>query len=336
MTDEPIDLHHHGDREVAAGLVDLAVNVFPEPRPQWLEDAIRSSYDDLTAYPDATRARLAIAARHQRPEAEVLPTSGGAEAFTLIARARPWRKPVVVHPQFTEPEAALVAAGHQVTRVLLSPNLVPDDADLVVVGNPTNPTGTLHPAATVRSLLEPGRVVVVDEAFMDAVHLEEDSLASVRHDGLVVIRSLTKTWSIPGVRAGYVVGDAEIVTDLARQQPPWSVSTSAIAAMVACSSGRAVDTATQRATLMDEWRSVLVDALAEVGLPAVGDPATPFVLVHGPKGLHNALRSEGFAVRRGDTFPGLGPEWIRIAVRDPQTSLRLASAMEKVLSWAAD
>ena len=101
------------------------------------------------------RARAAAADHHGRPEDQVLPTAGAAEAFTLVARLRPWRRPVVVHPQFTEPHAALEQAGHAVTEVvlarpfLLDPAAVPDDADLVIVGNPTNPTGVLHPAATL-------------------------------------------------------------------------------------------------------------------------------------------------------------------------------------------
>ncbi len=83
----------------------------------------------------------------------MLPTAGAAEAFTLIARMRPWQHPVVVHPQFTEPHAALEQAGHRVDTVLCRPDStldvtsVPDEADLVVIGNPTNPTGVLHPSA---------------------------------------------------------------------------------------------------------------------------------------------------------------------------------------------
>ncbi|OEV21637.1 aminotransferase, partial [Streptomyces nanshensis] len=79
------------------------------------------------------------------PAERVLLTAGAAEAFVLLARALPARRPVVVHPQFTEPEAALRDAGHRVERVLLRPEdgfrltagAVPEAADLVVVGNPT-------------------------------------------------------------------------------------------------------------------------------------------------------------------------------------------------------
>jgi cobyrinic acid a,c-diamide synthase len=335
---DEVDLHHHGDREVGPGLVDLAVNVHPGPRPAWLDRALHASLDEVATYPDAADARTALAARHGRDVEEVLPTAGGAEAFTLVARMRRWRRPVVVHPQFTEPEAALEAAGHAVTRVLLEadhgfrldPDRVPSDADLVVVGNPTNPTGVLHPREALRALLRPGRVVVVDEAFMDAVAGEPETLTGEEHPGLLVLRSLTKTWSLPGVRAGYVVGDADLVAELGLQQPPWSVSTTAAAAMVACSTPEAGAEATRRAQQTADWRRVLVGQLEALGLPVAADPVTPFVLVPGPAGLRGRLREEGFAVRRGDTFPGLGPGWVRIAVRDPEVTGALVAALSRL------
>jgi cobyrinic acid a,c-diamide synthase len=334
--DDAVDLHHHGDREVGAGLVDLAVNVHPGPRPEWLERALHASLDEVGAYPDARHAARALALWHGVAPECVLPTAGGAEAFTLVARMRAWRHPVVVHPQFTEPEAALAAAGHRVTRVVLDDNdgfrfdpaAVPEDADLVIVGNPTNPTGVLHPRALLASLVRPGRVVVVDEAFMDAVPGEAESLVGV--PGVLVLRSLTKTWSLPGLRAGYVVGGPAHLAELSRQQPPWSVSTPAAAAMVVCSTAEARAEADGRALAVAGWRAVLVDGLADRGLVVAGDPATPFVLVHGPAGLRERLREQGFAVRRADTFPGLGPDWVRIAVRDPATTKRLLGAVDRV------
>lgn len=325
------DLHHHGDREATPGLVDLAVNVSRRPRPAWLDDALHASLADLDRYPDPSEARAALAARHGRSPEEVLPTAGGAEAFTLLARARTWRTPVVVHPQFTEPEAALLAAGHRVTRVVLrrddgfvlDPAAVPEGADLVIVGNPTNPTSILHPADTISALVRPGRVVVVDEAFMDAVPGETESLTGLRVPGLVVLRSLTKTWAIPGVRAGYVVGDAVVLADLAAQQPPWSVSTPAAAAMLACASDDAVDETERIAREIAADRAVLVDALTDLGFTPVAPAAAPFVLVQVPTGTRERLREKGFALRRGDTFPGLGDDWVRIAVRDAATTAAL-------------
>jgi len=329
------DLHHHGDREVGAGLVDLAVNVrLPKP-PDWLRRELTEALDDLAAYPNPVRATEAVAGRHRRSPGEVLVTAGAAEAFTLLARAFRARNAVVVHPQFTEPEAALLAAGHEVRRVVLpdfvlDPSLVPDDADLVFVGNPTNPTSVLHPAASLRELVRPGRVLVVDEAFLDAVPGEPESLAEEALSGVVVVRSLTKTWGIAGLRAGYVLAEPGIIERLHAVQPPWSVSSLAARAVVACCRPAALDEADKLAVAAEQDRERLVAGLRDLGVEVVGEPRAPFVLIRlpGADRVRERLRAAGYAVRRGDTFPGLGKDFLRLAVRDEAITVSFLRALE--------
>ncbi|HWC21723.1 MAG TPA: cobyrinate a,c-diamide synthase [Flexivirga sp.] len=336
-------LRHHGDAETGDGLLDFAVNVYAGPRPDWLSNVLHDALDDAAAYPDAEPARAAIARHHDRHRDEVLPTAGAAEAFGLIARLRDWRRPVVVHPQFTEPHAALEQSGHAVTTVLcrpedgfaLDPGEVPEDADLVILGNPTNPTGVLHPADVVRALRRTGRLVVVDEAFMDAVPGETGSLVRERLSGVLVIRSLTKHWAIPGIRAGYVAGDAQVVRQLAALQTPWSVSSPAVAAIVACMAQDAVPEARQRAQTLAEWRRVLETGLAARGFAYVAS-AAPYVLVRVGDGVHAALRARGVAVRRADTFPGLDPSWVRIAVRPPDRTAELFTCLDSIRQPESD
>ncbi|MGN6162173.1 MAG: Rv2231c family pyridoxal phosphate-dependent protein CobC, partial [Marmoricola sp.] len=330
-------LRHHGDAEVAPGLLDFAVNVYDGPRPAWLETALHASLAASTAYPNASSAAAAIAQRHNRKLDEVLATAGAAEAFALIARLKSWHVPVVIHPQFTEPQAALEQAGHQVIEVMCSaddgfalhPDAVPEDADLVIVGNPTNPTGVLHRASTIRRLLKPGRLVVVDEAFMDAVPRESESLIRERLRGLIVVRSLTKHWSIPGIRAGYVVGHRSIVPRLAALQTPWSVSAPAIAATEACMRRQATQDAQRRALEITGWRALLERGLDARGIERIASSAS-FVLARPGVGVHRALRDRGIALRRADTFPGLDASWVRIAVRPPEALARLFEAWDRI------
>ncbi|MGW0915641.1 Rv2231c family pyridoxal phosphate-dependent protein CobC [Streptomyces sp. NPDC002784] len=348
MRTEGHDLRHHGDAEVrddGSALVDLAVNVRADTPPPWLRERIAGSLASLAAYPDGRAARAAVAARHGLPVERVLLTAGAAEAFVLLARALKVRRPVVVHPQFTEPEAALRDAGHTVDRVLLraedgfrlDPAAVPGDADLVVVGNPTNPTSVLHPAASLAELARPGRTLVVDEAFMDAVPGEREALAG-RTDvpGLVVLRSLTKTWGLAGLRIGYVLAAPETIAELERAQPLWPVSTPALAAAEACMEPRALAEAAHAAHRITADRAHLVAGLREftaAGL-RVAEPAEgPFVLVRlpGAAAVRGRLRELGFAVRRGDTFPGLDEEWLRLAVRDRATVNSFLRALERAL-----
>jgi cobyrinic acid a,c-diamide synthase len=341
------DLDHHGDRDVAEGLVDLAVNVRLSAPPDWLGAIISSSTQHLGAYPNTDPATKAIAAAHGVNVDQVLPTAGAAEAFTLIARAFHPAHPLVVHPQFTEPEAALRAAGQHPQRLILSasasfrldPSQVPQESDLVMIGNPTNPTSVLQRAALINSLRREGRIVVVDEAFMDSVSDETETVISEDMRGLLVLRSLTKTWGLAGLRAGYAIGDAKLLAALKGQQPPWSVSTPALAAMIACLTPKARDEATEAAKEIANHRAYLVRQLKTVRLRVVGQPAASFVLVdtsgvrgnREPGWIRLALRDHGFAVRRGETFPGLEPDWIRIAVREPATTDQLVAALRRLV-----
>lgn len=328
------DLTHHGDRDLSDGLLDLAVNVRAPAPARWLADQIARP-QDWASYPSSALARTAIAARHGVDEAMVLPTAGAAEAFTLVARGLASRCSVVVHPQFTEPEHSLRLAGHLPRRALLrapdfllDPALVDPRADLVVVGNPTNPTGVLHPASVLETLRRPGRVLLVDEAFMDAVPQEPETMIGPEMPGLLVTRSLTKTWSLAGIRAGYVVGDMDLIARLERQQTPWSVSTPAAAAMVACSTEPALAEAAREAAVIEQHRAVLEAGLQAIGMPPVPGSRAPFVLVESPQPLREALLTKGFAVRRGESFPGLAPNWTRLAVRDPGTTRQLLDALQ--------
>jgi histidinol-phosphate aminotransferase len=371
------DLRHHGDAEVrddGRELTDLAVNVRTGTPPPWLKARIAASLDLLAAYPDQRAARRAVASRHSVAEEQVLLTAGAAEAFVLLARALRIRQPVVVHPQFTEPEAALTDAGHRVERVMLraddgfrmDADAVPESADLVVVGNPTNPTSVLHPATALAALARPGRTLVVDEAFIDAVPDERESLAPyLAHTNtglrtgtdtgtgtgtgtrastaktplpgsLVVLRSLTKTWGLAGLRIGYVLSDPATVAALSRAQPLWPVSAPALAAAEACCGPYALAEAGRAALRISEDRAHLLARMGEftsAGLSVHGSPQAPFVLVRHPEAasLRDELRTLGFAVRRGDTFPGLGRQWLRIAVREKECTDRLATALAKVL-----
>ena len=349
MHDGEPDLRHHGDVDAAPGLLDFAVNVQGASPPDWLRDRLVGVLHDLGRYPSAAhdaQARAAVATRHGRRPDEVLLLAGSAEGFALLPALRP-RLAAVLHPGFTEPEAALRAAGVPVQRVLtaaadghrLHPAAVPVDADLVVVGNPTNPTGVLHPAEAVRALCAPGRVVLVDEAFADAVPGEPESVAGDGRAGLLVFRSLTKTWALAGLRAGYALGAPEVLARLAAPRPPWPVSTPAIEAVLACSEPAAVAESHLAAVRLAGWRRQQAAVLGALPGVSVLPGRAPFLLLRLPAGqgerVRAVLRAAGIAVRRGDTFPGLGPDHIRVAVRAPAQFERLAMALAGALAEAA-
>lgn len=328
--DDP--LMHHGDAELGDGLADFAVNVRLATPPGWLGAIIKDAITGLGAYPNRTQARESLARHHGVPPEMVLPTSGVAEAFTLIALALPGTA-LVVHPQFTEPEAALRRTGRKVSRHILKPpyTLASESipaADLIIVGNPTNPTGALHSSEILRRL--PAGTLVVDEAFMDVVPGQSESLIGGDMTGLVVLRSLTKTWGLAGLRAGYLVGDPALIARLDAQQTPWSVSSPALAVMDALATPAAAAETRSAAETYALWRDHLERGLRDIGIEALPSWA-PFVLARAGVGVHGELRRRGFAVRRADTFPGLDDSYIRVAVRDPHTTDGLLRELRSIV-----
>lgn len=339
MTD--VDLFHHGDAEADPGLLDVATNVRLAGPPPWLAARLGAALAGIGRYPSTGAARAAVAARHERPADEVTLVAGAAEAFVLLARALTTLRAVCVHPSFTAPEACLRAARHAVERAILPPpfalvpDVIPEEADLVVLGNPTNPTSVAHAPDAVAALARPGRTLVVDEAFADCVPGEAASLARRRDvPGLVVVRSLTKTWGLAGLRVGYVLSDAATAERLAGAQPPWPVSTLAAVATEAVCAPAALAEADAWARALAEERRRLAGALdALPGVAVATNAAASFLLLHVEHGneVREGLRERGVAVRRGDTFPGLGPDWLRVAVRDGATNLRVVEAFAAVL-----
>ena len=334
-------LRHHGDRDVHPGETDHAVNVLAGGPPPWLRAALHATLDDASdRYPNEDEARTATAMRHGRDPAEVVLTNGAAEALWLLGPALRPRLAACVHPGFTEAEAALHAHGIPVVRVqrdpdagfALDPAAVPDAADLVIVGNPASPSGTLDPAAAILALRASGRVVVVDEAFMEMVPGEPGSLAGERLDDVIVIRSLTKLLSVPGLRAGYALAPPRLAAAIEAMRPPWSANAAALAVLRAAAdhpaevAARAERSAAEGADLarrlqaidgVRTWPSVTNFSLIEV--------------VDGPA-VVAALRARGIAVRPAASFPGLGPGHLRITARDPDGNARGTAALAAALA----
>jgi histidinol-phosphate aminotransferase len=315
---------YHGDQVAEPGMLDFAVNVRHAQPPAWLVARLAARLPDLARYPrvDDERAAIqAVAARHSRAHDEVALLNGAAEGFALLPNLRPTLAAVIA-PSFTEPAVALGSAGVRVHHVVverpfsLASARVPDDADLVVVGNPTNPTSVLHSREQILGLRRPGRIVVVDEAFVDAIPGEPGSLAGEPLNDVLVLRSLTKTWSLAGLRVGYALGAPDVLARLTTQRAHWPVGTLQLTAITACCAPDAVAEAAAGARRLAALRTEMVSGLRSAGVEPV-DGCAPFVLFTVPDAdlLRKHLHTRGIAVRRCDTFVGLDGRYLRAAVR---------------------
>ncbi|MGV9672020.1 Rv2231c family pyridoxal phosphate-dependent protein CobC [Gordonia sp. NPDC003504] len=340
-------LDRHGDQEAGDGMLDFAVNV-RGPAPSFVRSAIGVTLDDLARYPShaaSARTCAAIANVHGRATDEVMLLAGAADGFELLPKLGV-RHAALLQPSFTEPELVLRAAGIAVTQVVIDPaqpidvdvaSRIPPDADLVVVGNPTNPTSMLHDADGLAGLRRPGRVLVVDEAFADLTidpisgRTEPQSLAHRRFDDVIVVRSVTKTFGLAGLRAGYLLGAPDLLARLQSGRRAWPLSSPALAALAACVSEQGVRFCAEQAIAVRAERDHLVRRLDEIGVSVSAPPSAPFVLIELPHAfaIRESLRNNGIAVRSAANFVGLGDDHVRLAVRPADQVDRLVTALER-------
>ena len=241
--------------------------------------------------------------------------NGAAEGFWLLAAATPpTARSAIITPAFGEPAAALRANGHDpasaCTRTTpFAPPARPRRHRPAVRHQPVQPHGHAPHAAAITSLVRPGRTLLVDESFMDFVAHPQPSVAG--RPGTVVLRSLTKMYSIAGLRAGYLIADPELVARLDARRQAWPVNGLALAAMTAWARQPPDD--------------ALIDRIARAAHAArrrarragvhVYPGAANFLLAKVPAGTVERLRGLGIAVRPTEDL-GLDAEHIRIAVRE--------------------
>ncbi|MDQ3316065.1 MAG: threonine-phosphate decarboxylase CobD [Actinomycetota bacterium] len=332
----PGSRHHgaHGEavsrtlRVREAGLLDFSQNINPLGAPPAALEAARWALaKDTGRYPDLSYARLrgALGGYLGVDPENVVPTNGGAEALFLAARAAGRSgAALVLEPTFSEYAAAAGAAGmevvHRVSRhsengFRISPDALADLDGVAVVFlcNPNNPTGealgredVLKVAARAR---EAGAVLILDEAFVDFI--PEASVADRANNSLLVARSFTKFFAIPGLRLGCLVcPDAPLVQAL---QPSWPVNAVAAAAGIAAAQDR--DFAERSVEEVARLREELSGALGALPGLEVFPGAANFLLVRGPATMPERLARRSILVRGCEPFAGLGPEYFRVAVR---------------------
>lgn len=311
-----------------AGFLDFSQNINPlGAPPAALEAARRALEEDTGTYPDLSYRALreALGAYVGVDPRRVVPTNGGAEALFLAARAAGGSgTAVILEPTFSEYAPAAAAAGLEPARRVarlpeddfaLDPRALADLEGVAVVFlcNPNNPTGGVLGRGAVMEISarvrEAGAVLVVDEAFVDFV--PEASVADAVDDHLLVARSFTKFFAIPGLRLGCL-----ICPDPARVQalqPSWPVNAVAAAAGTAAAgdTGFAERSVREVARLRD---ALAADLAALPGL-TVAPGSANFLLVRGPEGLTERLARRRILVRGCAPFPGLGPGFFRVAVR---------------------
>ncbi|MEH2407880.1 threonine-phosphate decarboxylase CobD [Nostoc sp.] len=328
-------------------ILDFSASISPLGPPNSAIAAIMSQIGNLKHYPDPnySELRLALSHFHQLPPEWILPGNGSAELLTLIGRElAQLAATILITPAFGDYYRTLAAYNAKVLECPLS--LVVGHWSLVIdkgqrtkdkgllLNNPHNPTGKLFSRDSILPYLEQFALVVVDEAFMDFVPPnEEQSLIPVvqEYPNLVVLRSLTKFYSLPGLRLGYAIAHPDCLAKWQLWRDPWPVNTLAAAAAIAALQ----DTEFQQQTWawLPPARNQLFQGLAKIpGLQPQASAAN-FLLVESQESTsqlqQQLLKHHQILIRDCLSFKELGDRFFRVAVREESDNQRLLIALKK-------
>jgi histidinol-phosphate/aromatic aminotransferase/cobyric acid decarboxylase-like protein len=306
----------------------------------------------LDAYPDpdCTELRDAIGSHLGIAPALVLPGNGAEQLIWWLPRLVRARRIVVTAPCYLDYHRSGAVWGLGVHHVPLDPEsdfaldinrlgAVLRDGDLVWLGRPNNPTGRLIDFETIAMLVEnwPGVWWAVDEAFIDFV-APARSVAGLRRENLITVRSMTKFYALAGLRLGYAVLPGDLAQAGRRLLPDWSVNTLAQRAGIAVlTDPRRHDFAERTRLLIRRERATLARGLRALGA-SVLDGAANYLLLRLPEGAppgrevaERLLHRFGIAVRACEDYAGLDARYLRVAVRGPDDNARLLGALAEVL-----
>ena len=339
-----------------SAILDFSASISPLGPPESAKCAIKAHLSCLGTYPDPDyyELRKALSLEHACLGPEwILPGNGAAElltwaAFELSKLARTY----LVTPAFGDYRRALKSFGATVVECPIDLGFEVSDLGLpialksqvpsgcgLLLNNPHNPTGKLFSLKAIAPVLEQFALVVADEAFMDFIPpAEQQSLVGMVKEfpNLVILRSLTKFYSLPGLRLGYAIAHPDRISLWQQWRDPWPVNTLAAAAAAAV----VQDTAFQQQTW--DWlalvRPQLFDGLAKLPGLQPDRGAANFLLVRSEHSVawlqKTLLERHRILIRDCLSFPELGDRFFRVAIRTETENNRLLVGLADVLEVA--
>jgi len=293
----------------------------------------------------STRLRATAAARFGVAADQVLAGNGSDDCLTILYRgfldagdkiACPW-------PTYGLYDTLAALQGVELARVAFRQNgrrwelpgdLARQRAKMIILANPNNPSGTLVPVDELRRLCEgaPGAVVVVDEAYVDfalGAGIDASMLPYLaQHPNLIVLRTMSKSYSLAGARLGLLFGAAPLVAELVKVKDSYNVNALTQAIGVAALEDRSYHEDCVRRTL--DQRARLERELETLGWTWPESAANFLLCEIGERAeqLYNALKEDGLLVRWWRA-PELRTK-IRISVGNPDENDHLLAALKRL------
>ena len=361
----------HEQRIEPYEVVDFSANINPLGPSQRGLDTLNAQLRYISHYPDATNDDVvnAIADTYGMDKHQIIVGNGAAELLYAICRLPGYTGAFVPAPGFSEYKEALEASKIPVRDIFYRPREddngkpyfeVPylaletfaaelkgqDGRIIVFLGNPNNPDGTLldkdHIRTVASMLKDANSLLVIDESFIDFVG--NDSLQDNEHsmrslvnefDNIIVVHSFTKFYAVPGLRIGAAFTNKTLITQLQQYIPSWSVNTLAQAYTKAALND--VDYIKRTKQELNEERAFMYNALDAIEGITVYPPSANFILFQvNQEGItanyiNEELKKYNMIVRNCDSYVGLTNHWVRIAIKDHDTNIKLVDKLTNIL-----
>lgn len=342
--------------------LDFSVNVNPEGAPESVMKAAADTVSAVSEYPDPEQRDLvkALAEKYRLERWNILPGAGASDIIYRVIFSRRPRRAVITAPTFSEYERALRAAGSEVSRFFLreEDDFLLDDridellklaekdreipqsgpAEMIILCEPNNPTGRTTEKDSLLKLLSECQkreiTLLVDESFLWLLDNPENHtlLAEGReYDNLILLRSFTKIFSMPGIRLGYGIFFNRRWRDQAELcGPSWAVSTGAQAAgLAALNESEYIRKYREQNQKERAWLKKQIESLA--GIRFVSRGQANYLLIHADTELSEPLAEKGILVRDCSNYYGLDDHWIRVCVRKHPDNQLLIQAVKECL-----
>lgn len=335
-------------------IIDFSANINPLGQPAGLKEALFKDFERSLHYPEVRAESLSLQLSEMiglSPD-HFMAGAGSTPHLHLLPRALNLRRPVVIGPAFAEYEGALARSGLETNYVLAREEedwlLTRDtleqafaaDPDAIFLANPANPTGRLVPGEILEELADKCSRrqiwLVLDEAFIDFTENSLSLLPQVASNTrLIVLRSLTKIFALPGLRLAFLAAHPRLMARLTPLVEPWPLSCQAITAGHFCLSCQGFKE--ESLATVKDYRARQFQALEALNLGRIFPSDNNFMLLKlreelNAQALIDHLYKEGVLVRDASNFVGLRPGFIRLAVRPPAEVDALVKGLEAFLS----
>ena len=333
------DLYKYGKKIVS----NFSSNVYNRIDHSGLDQRLNERLSTICSYPEPMPYSLEseISRRYSLTPRQVCVTNGATEAIYLIAQVFQGRISAVLGPTFSEYADACRVHRHKV-KPFYSLDALPEDAELVWICNPNNPTGEVRNKEDLKALVDshPDKLFIFDQSYE---YFTLKSLLGIKEaasfPNVILLHSMTKQYAIPGLRVGYFTASEGLTDDVRCRRMPWSVNSLAIeAAKYLLEEGDGISADIPQ--LLAE-RERLTNLLLATGMLEIWPTDTHYMLIKLRMGKAAALKdflavNHGILIRDASNFEGLDERFFRIATQTPEENDKLVKAisewMEQIMS----